>query len=391
MSTNPTFHSAEGQMLGYLYQIERALFWLSVCEKDGIVSIEMEDDVVVKLQNGESIETIFEQDKSTLKASNPYGNKSKNLWKTLIIWLDLLTIHSYDISSSRFILATTKPVSKVCLARKMSNCNDEKEAQAILQSLKKIAKEKPSKSIRSYCNKFLNYSDDLLLELILRVSLVDNDYKNDRQDLKDKIKYNLKISDEVPFSNIYIDLIGGLFDKTISYWINGENAIFNVNSIWTRKDQLIQKYSQKRFIEKTKENLPIQKIAVEQERGKNFVKQLEIIDLDEKEIIESINDYLRSKMERSTYAEQGRVTMKEFRDFENDLTERWQQIYRTKCRLSKELNDSNKGYDIFSETIQHKGILAGIQTEQYYTTKGTYHQLSNQKILGWHPNWKEQV
>ena len=63
--------SAKGQMYGYLYQIDRALLWLSRCPDGSIISIETDDDVVVRLKNGESIVTIYEQDKASVKKKYP--------------------------------------------------------------------------------------------------------------------------------------------------------------------------------------------------------------------------------------------------------------------------------------------------------------------------------
>ena len=79
--------SAKGQMYGYLYQIDRALLWLSRCPDDSIVSIETDDDIVVRLENGDSIETIYEQDKASVKKRYPFTNTNVNLWKTLSNWL----------------------------------------------------------------------------------------------------------------------------------------------------------------------------------------------------------------------------------------------------------------------------------------------------------------
>ncbi len=80
-------HSAPGQMLGYLYQIDRALLWLSMCPPNSVVSIETDDDIVIDIKNGKKINQIFEQDKSSIGKRNPFSDKSKDLWKTSKIQL----------------------------------------------------------------------------------------------------------------------------------------------------------------------------------------------------------------------------------------------------------------------------------------------------------------
>ena len=72
-----TYMQQKGQMYGYLYQIDRVLYWLSVSPENSIVSIETDDDVVIRLQQGENIETIYEQDKASIKKKYPFSNTNK--------------------------------------------------------------------------------------------------------------------------------------------------------------------------------------------------------------------------------------------------------------------------------------------------------------------------
>lgn len=385
-----SLHSAEGQMLGYMFQIEKAMLWLSCCDAGGTVAIEMEDDVVIRLQRGEKFETIFEQDKSTIGKGNPYNNRSLNLWKTLCIWLELISSEKVKLETSRFILATTSKIPANCLARQISNCGTVQEAQKVYAELQKI-NEKPSKTLKPFTTKFFSFPKRKILRLLQQVSLMDNEYDEDRKTLKDTIRNNLKIHETTPFNEIYWDLVGVLFDKTIEAWINGENAIFSPEFFWNRKDIMISKFKEAKFIERTKASLPIHEVSIQAQRGKYFVKQMETISAHEGEIIAAINDYLRASIERTRYAEEGRVTKQEFEDFDNDLEERWTGIFNRKTRLNPDEEDEDLGYNIFSETIDFKGVLAGIQTQQYYTTKGAYQKLSNEKQIGWHPNWKTLI
>jgi len=40
-------HTASGQALGYFFQLERALYWLTKAPADSLIGIETEDDVAV--------------------------------------------------------------------------------------------------------------------------------------------------------------------------------------------------------------------------------------------------------------------------------------------------------------------------------------------------------
>ena len=89
--------SAKGQMYGYLYQIDRTLLWLSRCPEGSIISIETDDDVVVRLRNEESIETIYEQDKASVKKRYPFSDTNVNLWKSLSNWLTLIETQQINV------------------------------------------------------------------------------------------------------------------------------------------------------------------------------------------------------------------------------------------------------------------------------------------------------
>ena len=79
-------HAAPGPSAGYGYQIERALYWLSHSPAGAAVGIETDDDVAVR--NGTT--SLLEQDKHSIAAgAEPFGDRSKDLWNTLNIWLDV--------------------------------------------------------------------------------------------------------------------------------------------------------------------------------------------------------------------------------------------------------------------------------------------------------------
>ena len=98
-SLSDYLYAAKGQMYGYLYQIDRVLYWLSVSPENSIVSIETDDDVVIRLQQGEDIETIYEQDKASIKKKYPFSNTNKNLWKSITNWLTLIKTNNIDVAS----------------------------------------------------------------------------------------------------------------------------------------------------------------------------------------------------------------------------------------------------------------------------------------------------
>lgn len=390
-------HSAPGQMLGYLYQIDRALLWLSMCTPNSIVCIETDDDVVVNLKDGKDINQIFEQDKSSIGKRNPFANKSKDLWKTILIWLDLITEKKIETSSSKFLLVTNIKVSKGCIAYQISKINNSTSKQSEVEEkllekynqLKEIAK-KPSKSIAKEAKRFLDYSQDEVISLLKQIELIDNDFPNyNRNDFIKKVAINLHLQD-YPFNNIYDSLYGWLTSKITEFWLNGNIASLNESLLHAKRDDLVSLYHNKPFIEKTVDLLPVNDSEIKEEENNLFVKQLSKIDADEEDKLNAIKDFIRAKSMRISYAENNRVlSRQDFDNYEEDLKRNWNKTFKTNKRIQKSLDKIDLGYKIFQETTDYRGKIKGTEPTQLYTSNGTYHNLANKLELGWHPDWEK--
>ncbi|MEO3402538.1 DUF3732 domain-containing protein [Mucilaginibacter sp. CAU 1740] len=106
INTN-NLHSADGSILGFLYQIERALVWLSSSDIETFVGVEVDDDITVKLIDGDDITNIYEQAKHSQTSRIPYSDRSVDLWKTLSIWVEaavsatILAFHEFFLSKPK--------------------------------------------------------------------------------------------------------------------------------------------------------------------------------------------------------------------------------------------------------------------------------------------------
>ena len=81
-------HSAPGSNAGFSFQFERALDWLAISSAGSLVGVETDDDIAVRGADGTQI---LEQDKHSIqKDAEPFGDRSKDLWNTLRIWIAAL-------------------------------------------------------------------------------------------------------------------------------------------------------------------------------------------------------------------------------------------------------------------------------------------------------------
>lgn len=392
-----TSHSATSQMLGYLYQMERALYWLASSREDTYVFIETDDDIVVKLQGGDNIRQIFEQDKISTRKSNSFTDSSENLWKTISIWIDVVVNSNLDISDCHFILSTnTKSPKSSSFVNKISKAESIVESTTIYDELLNHAKSryKNGKKLTStqskmnpFYEKFINCDSALAKGLVKNINLIENLEFNNRKDYKEMMRHILQCPNTIPLNVLYNYLLGWITDIAITSWINNETCKIHNEVFYDRYAQFTAKYITKPYFERTVDSLPISDIERAEHKSSHFVKQIEAINADDDECLEAINDFIRQSSQKTLLALEGNVSSSDFEEYELELKDFWLQKSRQFYRRSIG-TDTEIGYDLFSECKMFKGKLRGVEPDQRHTSRGTYHKLSDSKELGWHPNWK---
>lgn len=381
---------ASASIRGSLYQVERVLYWLATSKTDSaLVGIETGDDVEVTFDTSGRQHRILEQDKFTTTKKFPFTDMSENLWKTLRIWLRQIEMVRRDNRESRFFLVTNKSLNnRTCWVQQFKQ--GARKAENPMQGLFDIAARGKLKSkLKGIVSEVLAFPEDDIKFLLDRMELVDGaSYDHPMNDFQKEIKHGLAISKEIPWLGFYHALFGWLVSEIKVRWDRQEPALFSREEVLSRSNRQIKEFSEKPFLEKAKDTLSFSREDLNRNMPSNFVRQLQLVKCEEAEILEAIHDFLCAKHDRVTKAlECGSIGEKDFQEFEDRLFERWQSISRRKIRVRSTDDESILGYDICSETLNHREPLAGYETIEYYTTKGNYHKLANDKRLGWHPNW----
>ena len=116
-------HSAPGSSAGFSFQFD-ALHYLAKSSAGSLVGIETDDDVAIR----QSDETqILEQDKHSIqKDAEPFGDRSRDLWNTLSIWIEALDSGEVAAGKTLFMMVTNKPLSD-CIAIKIGRAGQRKK------------------------------------------------------------------------------------------------------------------------------------------------------------------------------------------------------------------------------------------------------------------------
>lgn len=382
-------HSAPGANAGFSYQFERALHWLAQSPAGSMVGIETDDDVAVRNPNASQL---LEQDKHSIRAgAEPFGDRSKDLWNTLAIWIVALDEQQVLADNTIFLMVTNK-VLPDCIARKIGCAKSEPEITACIEALMKAAKD-PPKHIAEQVERVLRMSSrSALRSLISKCELIDGAKAAAGNALRvDTIAHlQLPAWSLADGDSIVDELLGWLHKTALIKWQAKQPA-------WIQRDYFVNQLHavldrRKRHItrERAEHLIPVPQDKVGQEKARPFVKQLHLVTDDDSLVDSAIREFIRCNIEKGRLSVEGNVTDDDWKAFETALLSRWERIRARVMRTKRSEPEEDVGFEILTDTTEdHCEKLAGSDTEQVYLTSGTYHRLADLIRIGWHPRFEE--
>ncbi|OMF08729.1 hypothetical protein BK131_25640 [Paenibacillus amylolyticus] len=389
-------HTAAGQMAGYLFQPERALYWLANSPEGAQIGIETEDDIVIKASSDEI--TAREQDKHSTSDNIPFGDSSKDLWNTLGIWCKAIKSNEVDVRICKFHMVTNKNLPDG-FAKRLGSAMTDQEAKICMGELRDKLSTLP-KSTKEIAEQVCNTGDMQLLELIKNIVVSDSSDGAYGDELKKQIRSLLLVPSDVPFDEVYNALLGWIHSCALNSWRNREPAWLKRELFTLYYHRLLTRYKIRPFIETAKSLMPVSPGERSHYMNEMFVRQLYLLSFEQSDdlLIDAIDDYLCNITERTRFSREGNLTKEDFEIFDDALSTRWslihsvkKQEFKIKKRSTEDVQSLGEliGLEVLSDTLDHKENLAGVATEQLYLTRGSYHHLANQMKVGWHPDYKQ--
>lgn len=400
--------SAEAQMLGYLFQPDRALYYLSqLSDRTFSVAVELIDDVSIHKSDGSVILT--EQDKHSIsQTSSTFSDSSKDLWRTLQIWIEKVNkkILSFD---NEFICCSNKKMPNNYILSKISRCNSEEDAISIIDNLKKIAAakkeelsvkdKKPASSIA-----LLKIMESVILDEKLLGKLISKIKVQDEQDLEkmnDQILNNINLTKDHIYGDKILLYLKGWISEKCKLLINSKSPILISREDFNSVVQSAYDSYSLSSISFTARKQILQEIGdeeIEIIKNSTFVEQLKLIKHRNIQniILDAIRDYLCYEKEIINVAKYAHITSRDFDDFAEINKNRWRRIFDS--YVIKELKDytteekDNFAYKIYDEIlsidVKFKDMYE-IPISSSYFKNGNYHSLAENLEIGWHPNWEK--
>lgn len=386
-------HAAPGQLAGYLFQPERALFHLTVAGRGSVVGIETLDDVAVVGQRGH---VILEQDKHYTSRRTPLSDRSKELWNSLHIWLSAIANEEFDLEKTEFHLVTNRIVS-AGLVRDLVTLEgvaSDADWQKFVKKLRE-AGANPTKQLKPLVEAVLRNSDKDLITFAKRIRVTDGTQGSCGGELRRQIADALHL-EPASVDDVLNGLLGWIHDTTLLLIRNGKPAWFSWEDFGERYRRELFAHCDRHFFRETaKAEIPVTNEDRDKYRQNVFVKQLLWLGLpeDDEQLIEAIDDVYRSITETIRLTKKGVVTPNDFNAFDERLIEKWKALRRNhtpKPLPSDEKTLQDVGKVVLNQAMDHREMLAGQPTQEWYLTRGAFHKLADEPRLGWHPNYQQK-
>lgn len=356
-------HSAPGANAGFSYQFERALFWLAKSPAGFLVGIETDDDVAVR---GQDASQLLEQDKHSIREdSEPFGDRSKDLWNTLAIWVDALDSGQVSAPATAFLMVTNKALPD-CIARQISRAASDAEVANCIVTLEAAAKN-PPQCITAQAERVLRpASRPALQSLISKCELADGVQTAGKELRKETIaRLQLPQWCVAHADSIANELLGWMHNIALEAWRQKQPA-------WIKRDHFVNQLHaimdrRKREIsrERAEHLIPVTDDKIGKERARPFVQQIHLVTDDDTLVDSAIRDFIRCNIEKSRLSSQGDVTDDDWNAFEASLFSRWKKSARASCECTRQAKKRTSGlrYSLIRRRITVKNSLVVRQTK----------------------------
>lgn len=383
MATSP----ATGSVSGYLYQFQYALYRLMHASADSLIGVETEDDVTEIKHTKNGVEMAFTQAKFSLQSNGqPIGNRSRNFWHTLHIWLELADKHPN--AKKEFYFLTNREVPADAIVRRLADAEDAGAAKEVIKELRE-AGDAVNEKAATAAAAVLNYSDAELAALILHVNLIDNDTPDGERAMREATIDLFQLHDgQAELGNqIYEALLGMLVERCRTAWLSKQPANFNKSPFANRLQREVIAHRRRRYVEQPFHSLALQEYLSQDHNDLAFLRQIEHLGLTKKDWERALNDYWGFYAERVRLREIGEILPDEWTTRDEALHRRWEDI----CDAHEQTQ--NRQHDIYSNTVKseyHGPLGSGVSAHAYFTA-GNYHALANGENARWPLCWCETL
>ncbi|WP_347549022.1 ABC-three component system protein [Pseudalkalibacillus hwajinpoensis] len=391
-------HSADASLLGYYFQGMYALVKLLDANDYDRISIETFDDVYL---DGD-VKTLY-QLKHSLNSGGNLNEKNDGLWKTIRIWAKMVEKEEVD-EATFFIFVTPLLIDENCSLTELSK-NDSNRSRVVDDLLmeakrvagkRKIAKSKqealPYKTRWPGCEAYLSLCPEQRVDLVNKITIHPNNFNI--KDIHNEV--TLKIKNTVP-----LGIRPKLVERLIEWWDRRVVlGLLNEASRDISKHELIQ-YIVTLVNELSEENLTDdygdrnEEADILGELGGNMEAQIDLVNGGKSRKKRAAVARWQARNQRERWLDDDLINGIELKKLDKRLINVWDDYFQTmKYDLEDEdenvLAENGRSLLDWSHRKAFQEVIPVREGwRQPYLVQGSYQQLAEDLVVGWHPEFDE--
>ena len=386
------------KLQGYLLQVKHMLFEL-ISVDDRVVSVEKLDDVAVEADG----KVIAEQVKSVTSANNPIAERSSVFWKTLYNWCTYIETGALPSGAiMRFVVVSNGIVIPGSIQASFMNACSDSDAQKALADAKKsilgtaqdnFATDMYAALPDSY-REYIRYLFDgnrtkIVCDMIksMEIEIHNNTYDEDLLN---------RFSNQVGLPAEYVDLLltdmlGWVTQTVESFTKDNKPAYISAAEYRKALNTQIRAYNTNAVLRAVSQVPSKDEQSGEIERLDTYIRQLQLVEMDDATLYEAASDFLRAKIDKIEWAQRGIVHAQSFEDYHDALYRIWtnqKQLMGLQYRTDAIACGKAVYFKCRNDSAQQK--LQGVETPPFFGS-GSLHDLANTPAdsprIGWHPQY----
>jgi len=396
-------------MLGYFYQIYYALYFLlkddDLLEKEVNLQIEVLDDINIEIISPEKFKILIQN--KMLKSNSTMSNSSKDFWKTIRNWINLLNSETISLENTSLLFVITSKVSENSIPELLSQHPKRRNIRIALQEIENTIHKSESTDgvIQEAYKLFGSLDKNQKIQFLERIEVLylSPSMKEIESEIKKLLKVRIR---QEHLNNFYIDVNRWWLDRCVEHLKIGSSDKITRRELEEVLQDIRDKFTTIELAEYTYADIP--EISQENITKSQFITQLKIIGYNK--FTAHKRDYQVAIYNRNRWQENG-LSMKKIEEYEDKLIGEWVETnenvidtYEIENNVDIENNDCDEkilkeiGRKIFS-TVKEKRIpLNNIDNPSIL--RGSYHILANKKMtednpdlpkVYWHPKFRERM
>lgn len=377
-------YNASGSMAGYLFQCRLALLHaleLTRRKPEAVVSIEKFDDIAFETENHADC---LVQAKHHV-VPKPLGDKSEDVWKTLLIWMDGAKHGVFEVSKTTYMLVTTATSPPDSAMSKLREGASEADVNASYGLLKTAAQDSTNSATEGARSAFLEMTADEAKLLLSRVVVIDN-HPNLTDVFSDIVAgLNILAPTNAELAAQYLE--GWWLNRVGQHLIGEDDAGIPVQHLILKAHEIGKTLTDEALPIDNPETLDIKEYSDDDET-RVFVRQMRAIKITDGMVRGATSDFYRAYAQRSRWARESLILEDELSNYDEKLRDAWRRKFDEVSLMDDAKNEEEKvslGRRVFLWATQESTPLRNVVEK--WITAGSYHGLADRHQVRWHPDF----